>query len=185
VLNLTNHTYWNLAGADLAGGGVAGHEVVLPAGTFLPVNAHLIPDGGPAPVDGTPFDFRTATTIGARLRCPHPQMLVAHGYDHTYVPDGEPDAGGLRAAAVVVDPGSGRTLELRTDQPGVQFYTGNMLDATLVLRGGVVARQGDAFCLEPQAFPDAPNRPDFPSAVLRPGQTYRSRIVFRFGVVGS
>jgi aldose 1-epimerase len=133
-------------------------------------------------VDGTPFDFRTATAIGARLRCPHPQMLAAHGYDHTYVPDGEADADGLRATAVVVDPGSGRTLELRTDQPGVQFYTGNMLDATLVLRGGVVARQGDAFCLEPQAFPDAPNRPDFPSTVLRPGQTYRSRILFRLGV---
>jgi aldose 1-epimerase len=182
VINMTNHTYWNLAGADLAAGGVSGHRVVLHASTFLPVNAALIPRTGPVPVASTPFDFRAPTAIGARLRCPHPQMLAAHGYDHTYVPDGEPDPDGLRAAAVVVDPGSGRTLELRTDQPGVQFYTGNMLDGSLVLRGGVVARQGDALCLEPQAFPDAPNRPDFPSAVLRPGQTYRSRSVFRFGV---
>lgn len=182
VINMTNHTYWNLAGADLAAGGVSGHRVTLHASTFLPVDADLIPRTGPVPVTATPFDFRAPTAIGARLRCPHPQMLAAHGYDHTYVPDGEPDAGGLRAAAAVVAPGSGRTLELRTDQPGVQFYTGNMLDGSLVLRGGVTARQGDAFCLEPQAFPNAPNRPDFPSSVLRPGQTYRSRSVFRFGV---
>jgi aldose 1-epimerase len=184
VLNLTNHTYWNLAGADLAAGGVAGHEVSLAASEFLPVAADLIPAGAPVTVDGTPFDFRTPTTIGARLRCADPQMLLAHGYDHTYLPDGEPDADGLRPAAAVTDPGSGRTLELRTDQPGVQFYSGNMLDGSLVLRGGVTARQCDAFCLEPQAFPDAPNRPDFPSAVLRPGETYRSRSVFRFGVRG-
>jgi aldose 1-epimerase len=181
VVNLTNHAYWNLAGADLAAGGVAGHEVRLPASTFLPVDDSLIPAGGPAPVEGTPFDFRTATPIGARLRHAHPQVVVAQGYDHTWVPDGEPDADGFRAAAEVHDPGSGRTLALRTDQPGVQFYTGNMLDASLVLRGDVVARQSDAFCLEPQVFPDAPNRPDFPSSVLRPGQTYRSRMVYRFG----
>jgi aldose 1-epimerase len=182
VLNLTNHAYWNLAGADLANGGVAGHEVVLPASTFLPIDASLVPAGDPASVADTPFDFRTATAIGARLRCAHPQLVAGRGYDHTYVPDGEPDTDGLRLAAEVLDPGSGRTLQLRTDQPGVQFYTGNMLDASLVLRGGVIARQTDAFCLEPQAFPNAPNRPDFPSAVLRPGETYRSRAVFRFGV---
>jgi aldose 1-epimerase len=182
VLNLTNHTYWNLAGADLAAGGISRHLVVLHASTFLPVDANLIPRTGPVPVTATPFDFRAPTAIGARLRCPHPQLLAAHGYDHTYVPDGEPDADGLRHAAVVTDPGTGRTLALRTDQPGVQFYSGNMLDGSLVLRGGVTARQGDAFCLEPQAFPDAPNRPDFPAAVVRPGETYRSRSVFRFGV---
>jgi aldose 1-epimerase len=173
VVNLTNHTYWNLAGS----GSVEAHEVTLPASQFLPVDADLIPDGDPAAVAGTPFDFRTPTTIGARLRHAHPQLLAARGYDHTYLPDGS----GFRLAAQVTDPDSGRTLELRTDQPGVQFYSGNMLDGTLVLRGGVIARQGDAFCLEPQAFPDAPNRPDFPSTVLRPGQTYRSRSVFRFG----
>jgi aldose 1-epimerase len=177
VINLTNHAYWNLAGADLAAGGVAGHEVTLPASTFLPVGASLVPVGDPAPVEGTPFDFRRPTAIGARLRCAHPQLVIARGYDHCYVPDGS----GFRLAAQVHDPGSGRTLDLHTDQPGVQFYTGNMLDASLVLRGGVIARQSDAFCLEPQAFPDAPNRPDFPSTVLRPGQTYRSRMVFRFG----
>jgi aldose 1-epimerase len=184
VLNMTNHAYWNLAGADLTHGGVADHRVALHAATYLPVDSRLIPEGPPALVAGTPFDLRTAAPIRAGLRGTHPQLLAAHGFDHTFVLDAEPDAGGMRQAAVVADPHSGRTLTLHTDQPGVQFYTGNMLNGSLVLRGGVTARQTDAFCLEPQGFPDAPNRPDFPSTVLRPGQTYRSRAVFRFGTDG-
>ena len=183
VLNMTNHTYWNLAGADLSGGGVVDHLFALAASAFLPVDGRLIPAGPPAQVAGTPFDLRTPTPIGARLRGTHPQLLIAHGYDHNFVPDGDPGPDGLRHAALVTDPAGGRTLELRTDQPGMQFYTGNMLNGSLVLRGGVTARQTDAFCLEPQGFPDAPNRPDFPSTALHPGQTYRSRAVFRFGTI--
>ncbi|WP_219419531.1 aldose epimerase family protein [Pseudonocardia nigra] len=178
VVNLTNHAYWNLAG----GGSVEDHEVHLHAAQFLAVDEHLIPDGPPAPVAGTPFDFRSPTRLGARLRADHPQLRAARGYDHTYVLDGEPDADGLRLAARVAEPRTGRTLELRTDQPGVQFYSGNMLDGTLVLRDGTTARQGDAFCLEPQAFPNSPNRPDFPSTVLHPGETYCARMTVRLEV---
>jgi len=177
VVNLTNHTYWNLAG----GGSVEDHEVSLTAWQFLPVDEHLIPSGAPVAVADTPFDLRTPRRIGARLREGHPQLRAARGYDHTFVIDGP--SGALRAAAYVVEPRSGRTLQLRTDQPGVQFYTGNMLDGTLVLRDGSAARQGDAFCLEPQAFPDSPNRPDFPSTVLRPGEVYRSRSILHFGTI--
>jgi aldose 1-epimerase len=180
VVNLTNHAYWNLAGA----GSVEDHEVTLAAAQFLPVDEHLIPSGPPAPVADTPFDLRSSQRIGARLREGHPQLRATRGYDHTYVIDGDPDADGLRHAVRVVEPRSGRTLELRTDQPGVQFYTGNMLDGSLVLGDGSAARQGDAFCLEPQAFPDSPNRPDFPSTVLRPGEVYRSRSALRFGTTG-
>jgi aldose 1-epimerase len=178
VVNLTNHTYWNLAG----GGSVEGHEVSLTAWQFLPVDEHLIPSGPPVAVADTPFDLRTPQRIGARLREGHPQLRAARGYDHTFVIDGP--SGALRAAAYVAEARSGRTLQLRTDQPGVQFYTGNMLDGTLVLGDGSAARQGDAFCLEPQAFPDSPNRPDFPSTVLRPGEVYRSRSILRFGTIG-
>lgn len=177
VVNLTNHAYWNLAG----GGTAEDHEVQLPAAHVLPVDGESLPAGAPVPVDGTPLDFRSPARIGARIRDGHPQLVAVGGHDHTYVLDGAPDADGLRAAARVVEPHSGRTLQLRTDQPSVQFYTGNMLDGTLVLRDGRTARQGDAFCLEPQGFPDAPNRPDYPSTVLRPGEEYRSRFAFTFG----
>ena len=180
VINMTNHAYWNLAGA----GSVEDHEVQLAGSRFLPVDEHLIPSGPPAAVTGTPFDLRAPVRIGARLREGHPQLRATRGYDHTYVIDGEPGSDGLRHAARVVEPRTGRTLELRTDQPGVQFYTGNMLDGSLVLRDGTAARQGDAFCLEPQAFPDSPNRPDFPSTVVRAGDVYRSRSVLRFGTTG-
>jgi aldose 1-epimerase len=176
VVNITNHAYWNLAG----GGTVEDHVVRIPAARYLPVNPRMIPTGELAPVDGTPFDLREPVRIGARLRDGHPQLVRALGYDHTFVLD--PASGGLRTAAHVEEARSGRTLTMLTDQPGVQFYSGNFLDGSLVLRGGRTARQGDAFCLEPQGFPNAPNEPAFPSAVLRPGETYRSRIVLRFGV---
>jgi aldose 1-epimerase len=175
VLSLTNHAYWNLAG----GGTAEDHEVQLHAGHVLPVDGDSLPTGAPVPVDGTPLDFRSPARIGARIRDGHPLLRAVRGYDHAYVLDGT--AGELRAAARVVEPRSGRTLELRTDQPSVQFYTGNMLDGTLVLRDGGTARQGDAFCLEAQNFPDAPNHPDYPSAVLRPGEEFRCRMVFTFG----
>jgi aldose 1-epimerase len=175
VVNLTNHAYWNLA----CGGSAEGHEVQLHAGHFLPVDGESLPTGPPIPVDETPLDFRSPAPLGARIREGHPQLVAVRGHDHTYVIDGPP--GELRAAARVVEPRNGRTLELHTDQPGVQFYTGNMLNGTLMLRDGTTARQGDAFCLEAQGFPDAPNHPDYPSTVLRPGEEYRSRMVFTFG----
>ncbi len=176
VVNLTHHGYWNLAGS----GPVEDHEVVLHADRFVPVDERLIPTGELADVAGTPFDLREPVRIGAGLRAAHPQLLRTRGYDHTFVLR---DGPGLRPAARVTDPGSGRSLEVHTDRPGVQFYSGNMLDGTIVLRDGTTARQGDAFCLEAQGFPDAPNQPAFPSVVLRPGERYRSVTRLRFGVV--
>jgi aldose 1-epimerase len=173
VLSLTNHVYWNLAG----GGSAEDHEVQLHAGHVLPVDDDSLPTGPPIPVDGTPLDFRSPARLGARIR--DGRLVDVRGYDHAYVLDGT--AGELRAAARVVEPRSGRTMDLRTDQPSVQFYAGNMLNGTLVLRDGRTARQGDAFCLEAQNFPDAPNHPDYPSAVLRPGEEFRCRMVFTFG----
>jgi aldose 1-epimerase len=176
VVNLTNHTYWNLAG----GGTVEGHEVQVEASGFTPVDADLIPTGDVARVDGTPFDFRSPRLLGDRLRDADEQLLRAQGYDHNLVLDGE--AGTLRPVARVRDPGSGRTLEVSTDQPGLQLYSGNFLDGTLVGKRGRTYRQGDAFCLETQHFPDSPNRPEFPSTVLQPGEVYATTTVFRLGV---
>jgi aldose 1-epimerase len=178
VVNLSNHAYWNLTGR---GGTVEDHRIRIPAEHYLPVDDRLIPTGELAPVAGTPFDLRTPGRLGAHLRDGHPQMLRTRGNDHTFVLDGP--AGDLALAAHVEDPASGRTLTVLTDQPGVQLYSGNFLDGTVVRRDGTAVRQGDAFCLEPQHFPNSPNEPAFPSTVLRPGGRYRSRIVLRLGVV--
>lgn len=179
VVNLTNHAYLNLAG----GGTVEDHLVRIPAGHYLPVDDRLVPTGELAPVAGTPFDLRAPTPIGRDLRAAHPQLLRTRGFDHTFVLDRAP-GDGLAVAAEVEEPRSGRTLTVLTDQPGVQFYSGNFLDGTVRRRDGRTVRQGDAFCLEPQQFPNAPNEPRFPSTVLRPGERYRSRIALRLGVRG-
>jgi aldose 1-epimerase len=179
VVNLTNHSYFNLTGR---GGTVEDHLVRIPARHYLPVNARLIPTGDFALVAGTPFDLRALTRLGIHLRDRHPQLIPARGYDHTFVLD-DPAADGLALAAYVEEPRSGRTLTMLTDQPGIQFYSGNFLDGTIAVRGGWTARQGDAFCLEPQHFPNSPNEPRFPTTVLHPGERYRSRIVLRFGLV--
>ncbi|MEU1530216.1 aldose epimerase family protein [Streptomyces fagopyri] len=177
VVNLTNHTYYNLAGEGR--GGIYDHELTLAARRFTPTDAGLIPTGELAGVSGTPFDFRHAKPIGRDIRAGHPQLVTAKGFDHNWVLDK-----GVTARpehiATLRDPGSGRTLKIATDQPGVQFYSGNFLDGTLVGTSGHTYRQGDGMCLETQHFPDSPNRPSFPSTVLRPGSTYRTTTVHSF-----
>jgi aldose 1-epimerase len=172
VVNLTNHAYWNLTGD--ARTPILGHELTLHARSFLPV-ASGIPTGEFAPVTGTPFDFTAAKPVGRDIVANHEQLRQGFGYDHCWVVEGT----GLRRAAFVHDPVSGRTLELLTDQPGLQFYTGNWLNG--VGKGGVAYRPRTGLCLEPQNFPDSPNIPAFPTATLRPGETYRHTSVYRFG----
>ncbi|KMS81440.1 aldose epimerase [Streptomyces leeuwenhoekii] len=178
VVNLTSHVYWNLAGEG--SGTIEDHELSIAASRFTPTDAGLIPTGELAKVAGTPFDFRRAKPIGRDIRAGHPQLVLAKGFDHNWVLDK-----GITARpehiATLRDPSSGRTLRIATDQPGLQFYSGNFLDGTLTGPGGSVYRQGDALCLETQHFPDSPNQPSFPSTVLRPGRTYRTTTVHTFG----
>ncbi|MCJ8145208.1 galactose mutarotase [Ancylobacter sp. A5.8] len=181
VVNLTHHGFFNLAGIERSSD-VLDHVLTLDAEAYLPVDATAIPLGGPAAVAGTPFDFRTPVAIGARIREGHEQVRLGRGYDHNYCLPGGPSATPRRAARVE-HPGSGRVMELLTDQPGLQFYSGNFLDGTAEGKFGRLYRQSDAFCLEPQAWPDSPNRPDFPSARLDPGETYRHLSLYRFSTL--
>ena len=176
VVNLTHHDYFNLAGA----GDILAHRLTLAASRYCPVDAGLIPEGIAA-VAGTPFDFRVPTPIGSRIRAADPQLLRARGYDHNWVLDGE-GTDVLRFAARLEEPVSGRAMDIETTAPGIQFYSGNFLDGSLVGADGQAIRQSDGLCLEAQHFPDAPNHPEFPSTVLRPGDVYTSSTVHRFGL---
>jgi aldose 1-epimerase len=176
VVNLTHHSYFNLAGQG--NGDILGHVVTIHAGKYTPVDRELIPTGKLASVKGTPFDFRTPTSIGARINAEDSQLKNGKGYDHNWVADKLP--GHLGKIARIEEPKSGRIMEVITTEPGVQFYSGNFLDGTLVGKGGKVYGFRNGFCFEPQHFPDSPNHRNFPSTVLKPGETYKNTIIYRF-----
>jgi len=176
VVNLTNHAYFNLSGQ----GDILNHQVTLHASRFTPVNAELIPTGELKSVQSTPFDFRKATAVGARINADDEQLHLGHGYDHNWVLDS--GGGKLTEAAEVYDPASGRVLKVLTDQPGIQFYTGNFLDGSIKGKGGKPYEVRSALCLETQHFPDSPNHPDFPTTELKPSERYHTVTVYSLSV---
>jgi aldose 1-epimerase len=175
-INVSQHSYFNLKGEG--NGDILDHDIMIAADRFTPVNKNLIPTGELAPVKGTPLDFTKSTRIGARIDDKYEQLELAHGYDHNFVINRK--GAGLVLAARVYEPTTGRVLEVSTTQPGIQFYTGNFLDGTVVGKGGHVYKRRYGFCLETQHFPDSPNHPNFPTTILRPGETFHQTTVFKF-----
>jgi aldose 1-epimerase len=174
IANLTHHSYFNLAGK----GDILGHEVMIHSNEYTPVDSTLIPTGKLVPVKGTPFDFNAPTTIGARIGDNNEQLKFGKGYDHNWVIN--KPAGELALMAHVYEPTTGRVLEVLSTEPGLQFYSGNFLDGTLTGTGGWVYQFRNGFCMEPQHYPDSPNKPTFPPVTLKPGDTYRNTIIYRF-----